>query len=152
MIFCGFMLLTFVKEKYSDVAMMIMFLCIVVLSILRAYFTRERLRAYNRYSAIIRHNAGINRRLEMIMMELESLPLDTLVEEVPEPRNLSKEIINTLPHIEANEEGHCSICLDNIACEQKVTILPCTHKFHSTCVDNWLLIKAVCPICKTRIN
>ena len=146
------MLLMFINEKYSEVLMMIMFLCIVALSVLRAYFSRERLRAYNNYSDILRHNSNIQRRLELIMMELENLPLETLAEEVIEPRNVSKELINTLPHILANEEGYCSICLDGILCEQKITILPCTHKFHSTCVDNWLLIKAVCPICKTRIN
>ena len=99
MIFCGFMLLRFINEKYSEVLMMIMFLCIVALSVLRAYFSRERLRAYNNYSDILRHNSNIQRRLELIMMELENLPLETLAEEVIEPRNVSKELINTLPHI-----------------------------------------------------
>lgn len=87
------------------------------------------------------------------MMELENLPLDTLPDEtVIEPRSVSKELINTLPHVPAFEQDSCSVCLDTIECEQIITILPCTHKFHSTCVDNWLLIKPVCPICKTRIN
>lgn len=46
-----------------------------------------------------------------------------------------------------NQNEECSICLDidNI---QTWTILPCGHKFHGSCVSNWLLTHQTCPICR----
>jgi hypothetical protein len=146
------MTISFIVDEYYDFFMMLMLLSIIALTVLKAYFSRERLRTFNNYSTIIRNSAALQRRLELIMLELENLPLDTHLDESFHSRSVSKALVETLPHIDANEEGHCSVCLDVILCEQKVTILPCTHRFHSTCVDKWLLIKAICPICKTRIN
>lgn len=67
-------------------------------------------------------------------------------------RQVSKQYIDTLPHIKAFEEINCCVCMDEVKKEEIITILPCFHKFHSECVDGWLLIKPSCPICKTRIN
>ena len=27
-----------------------------------------------------------------------------------------------------------------------------SHKYHKDCIDNWLLISNVCPLCKTKIK
>ena len=90
------------------------------------------------------------------MIEMENIPLETWPgtdnSEVDEYRQASKEFIETLPHVTASEESCCCICMDKIQFQENITILPCTHKYHSPCVDGWLLIKPSCPICKTRIN
>ncbi|KXS09341.1 hypothetical protein M427DRAFT_39117 [Gonapodya prolifera JEL478] len=44
----------------------------------------------------------------------------------------------------------CSICQDQIAKGEQIRVLPCTHGFHSSCVDVWLLTRSPqCPLCKT---
>ncbi|PWA03008.1 hypothetical protein BB558_000846 [Smittium angustum] len=43
----------------------------------------------------------------------------------------------------------CSMCVDDFVVGSELRKLPCGHKFHSSCVDPWLLKhSALCPICK----
>eukprot|EP00003_Mantamonas_plastica_P000937 TRINITY_DN1070_c1_g1_i1.p1 TRINITY_DN1070_c1_g1~~TRINITY_DN1070_c1_g1_i1.p1 ORF type:complete len:134 (-),score=30.17 TRINITY_DN1070_c1_g1_i1:36-437(-) len=42
----------------------------------------------------------------------------------------------------------CSICLEQYRENDVIRTLPCLHQFHLTCVDQWLLVQANCPICK----
>lgn len=49
-----------------------------------------------------------------------------------------------------NEE--CCICKDDMPPGSKVKIiLGCLHKFHPVCIDTWIRVNPVCPICKTEI-
>jgi hypothetical protein len=41
----------------------------------------------------------------------------------------------------------CGICLDGYQCGQFVKYLPCGHRFHTECIDNWLRNSSVnCPL------
>ncbi|KAL6841594.1 hypothetical protein ACP4OV_028533 [Aristida adscensionis] len=46
----------------------------------------------------------------------------------------------------------CAVCLDEVReRNQKVTRLPCSHKYHSECVLPWLAIQPDCPCCRTLV-
>ncbi|CAN6181944.1 unnamed protein product [Urochloa humidicola] len=50
------------------------------------------------------------------------------------------------------EDAVCCICLTKYGDDDELRELPCTHFFHVHCVDKWLKINAVCPLCKTEIG
>ncbi|KMT08894.1 hypothetical protein BVRB_6g136140 [Beta vulgaris subsp. vulgaris] len=45
----------------------------------------------------------------------------------------------------------CSLCLGEWHKEEEVTFLPCDHKFHTVCVNKWLKINHVCPLCRFEL-
>ncbi|CAF2119263.1 unnamed protein product [Rotaria magnacalcarata] len=47
------------------------------------------------------------------------------------------------------EENICSICMDNYEQNQTLRRLPCLHRYHKDCIDNWLKTSNLCPICRT---
>lgn len=47
------------------------------------------------------------------------------------------------------DERECSICLSAIDDEDNLRRLPgCSHAFHQSCIDLWLLRQSKCPLCK----
>jgi hypothetical protein len=51
------------------------------------------------------------------------------------------------PAAPRNED--CSICLEDMPVSSIVKVLPCLHRFHSSCIDTWLRVsKLKCPVCK----
>ncbi|CAM0950977.1 unnamed protein product [Alopecurus aequalis] len=50
------------------------------------------------------------------------------------------------------EDAVCCICLTKYGDDDELRELPCNHLFHVQCVDKWLKINAVCPLCKTEIG
>jgi hypothetical protein len=48
------------------------------------------------------------------------------------------------------EEKECIICLDDIETEWRK--LECQHQYHKQCIEDWITIKATCPLCMKNIN
>ncbi|XP_027356256.1 probable E3 ubiquitin-protein ligase ZFP1 [Abrus precatorius] len=48
------------------------------------------------------------------------------------------------------EADICIICQDEYKNQDKIGILRCEHEYHADCLRNWLLVKNVCPICKSE--
>jgi len=50
------------------------------------------------------------------------------------------------------QDGQLSflICLDDFESGEELRLLPCQQRYHTTCIDQWLLdISPLCPMCKT---
>ncbi|KAI3811120.1 hypothetical protein L1987_20837 [Smallanthus sonchifolius] len=52
----------------------------------------------------------------------------------------------------SGEDAVCCICLAKYGDDDLLRELPCTHFFHTECVDRWLKINASCPLCKFEIE
>lgn len=64
---------------------------------------------------------------------------------------LTRLVEHTLKSPLASDDKDCCICLMPIDTGQKVKRLPCTHVFHSDCIDSWLKVNATCPVDKTNV-
>ncbi|GBN04094.1 General transcription factor II-I repeat domain-containing protein 2 [Araneus ventricosus] len=52
---------------------------------------------------------------------------------------------------ETVREYECSICLDT-SDNTRMKYLPCFHKFHTACINTWLDVHRICPICRTFVR
>ncbi|KAG8368403.1 hypothetical protein BUALT_Bualt15G0041900 [Buddleja alternifolia] len=43
----------------------------------------------------------------------------------------------------------CCICREDYMIGDDIGVLDCGHEFHTSCVEQWLILKNICPICKT---
>ncbi len=50
----------------------------------------------------------------------------------------------------AQETKECVICLDNVDTEWRD--LECHHRYHKSCIENWIAIRAKCPMCMKSIK
>ncbi|KAJ5287327.1 hypothetical protein N7478_003013 [Penicillium angulare] len=48
--------------------------------------------------------------------------------------------------------AECSICMEAVEIDTEVTVLPCTHWFHFSCIEAWLNQHNTCPHCRRSID
>jgi len=51
---------------------------------------------------------------------------------------------------ESQQDG-CRVCLEQFQDGDALRLLPCLHKFHTSCIDQWFKHSSACPICKHSI-
>jgi len=79
---------------------------------------------------------------------------------VPKNPSQSMESITSLmePNIDHHfKDDQCVICLEKFHTGDRLRILPCQHRFHTSCIDKWLsgsfshddCMNALCPTCKS---
>ncbi|KAK1395412.1 hypothetical protein POM88_014468 [Heracleum sosnowskyi] len=61
--------------------------------------------------------------------------------------------INGLPEstVQTDNLEACSVCLETPSIGDTMRHLPCLHRFHKDCIDEWLRRRSSCPICKSFI-
>ena len=72
-------------------------------------------------------------------------------------KGLSKKQFDKLPFVKYDKDKYsknyqCIICMEEFEKNEKVTLLPCDHIFHSNCIEQWLLKQRSCPFCKSEIG
>ncbi|KAJ5550529.1 hypothetical protein N7535_001528 [Penicillium sp. DV-2018c] len=75
------------------------------------------------------------------------------------PPPASRTAIQSLPKKKLDREmlggeskAECTICLENVELGTEVTVLPCTHWFHFSCIEAWLTQNNTCPHCRRGID
>ncbi|KAJ4964502.1 hypothetical protein NE237_024441 [Protea cynaroides] len=77
-----------------------------------------------------------------------------------ESRGLSAEIIASLPSAnykaQSSQDGsttdQCVICRLDYEDGDGLTVLSCKHSYHPECINNWLQINKVCPVCSAEVS
>lgn len=50
------------------------------------------------------------------------------------------------------DSSNCHVCLCDFAENAAIRSLPCLHRFHRDCIDKWIKINAICPVCRIVIK
>ncbi|KAI3524361.1 hypothetical protein L1887_03015 [Cichorium endivia] len=51
----------------------------------------------------------------------------------------------------SSDQEECAVCLGKFKFGEKLTRIPCAHRFHSMCLLPWLESHAHCPCCRTSV-
>ena len=49
-----------------------------------------------------------------------------------------------------SEQTVCVVCMSDFEQRQVVRVLPCSHEFHSKCVDKWLKVRSISSFLLSR--
>lgn len=49
-------------------------------------------------------------------------------------------------------QRQCMICLEEFQMGDRLRVLPCFHRYHCACVDNWFSRSRQCPVCKHDVT
>uniref|UniRef100_A0A1D1Z3W3 Zinc/RING finger protein 3 n=1 Tax=Anthurium amnicola TaxID=1678845 RepID=A0A1D1Z3W3_9ARAE len=105
-----------------------------------------QLRRRERNLMIAQHEASVNSKLQVFTLEksvLKSFPTKVYSKQRDRfsvASNSSKS--GTISEV-------CSICLEELVDGETLRELPCSHLYHTECVDKWLTTKSSqCPLCK----
>ncbi|XP_017243988.1 uncharacterized protein LOC108215889 isoform X1 [Daucus carota subsp. sativus] len=68
-------------------------------------------------------------------------------------RSLRKTKLSPLDELSSDipTELKCSICQEEYTADDEMGKLDCGHTYHIQCIQNWLVKKNACPICKTAV-
>ena len=67
--------------------------------------------------------------------------------EIFNPDRISKYNISSYTLSNTNNKFECVICLENIKNGDLVALTECFHMYHHSCLNGWLVINPICPIC-----
>jgi len=95
----------------------------------------EALKYLDKANWLEARDAGDNSEPSLKRINFEVLPIQTVSKEVDDLRG-----------------NPCTICTSDYVANEEVVILPCLHKYHKVCAKLWLQNKAICPLCRTKVD
>ncbi len=170
LISCYFLFLTAGDKNLNVLAVVaIIFLTVIFILYLIYKVRNQRTSLHSFY-----RNGGLNRSINMSNIDFRNLQLSLmqgdftgddyeLLQSLDDnvdssvKYGLEDSDINRLPlHVitvddlqkRAKENLYCSICLEPFVIDDVIRTIFCLHSFHQTCIDKWLHMNAICPICK----
>ena len=51
-----------------------------------------------------------------------------------------------------DEDGKCLVCMTEYEEGESIKTLPCFHKYHTECIQDWFKRQNFCPICRHEIK
>lgn len=99
--------------------------------------------------------------IQLALAEVDRLTseLDVASELSEAESGLIQAEINNIPKekffmnkIENDSSDMCSICIESFKHKQEVRKLPCGHRLHMKCADDWMNKLAACPNCKASLE
>jgi len=72
-----------------------------------------------------------------------------------EEKERKREVISNIPLKRYSIKGgtdNCTICFETLRRKEFVRRLGCSHLFHKKCIDQWLMEKLECPMCRIPCN
>ncbi|PNT65451.1 LOW QUALITY PROTEIN: hypothetical protein BRADI_4g42671v3 [Brachypodium distachyon] len=58
--------------------------------------------------------------------------------------------LETRKHDGSGGDGGCVICLEEYEVGEELSVVPCEHRheFHRSCLEQWLALSRLCPLCR----
>lgn len=90
---------------------------------------------------------------ELVALEEQIGDVNTGLAEsyIRENLRLSRYVLGSdcMPDQSPEENDACIICQEEYQAKELIGTLDCGHKYHGACIARWLMVKNLCPICKT---
>lgn len=83
-------------------------------------------------------------------LSVVSLSTVTTIAAVTLDSTSTDDLISSPASSDSDPSACCSICLCDFEFGDQLRALPCMHKYHRACVDDWLARSSCCPECNTN--
>eukprot|EP00002_Diphylleia_rotans_P035590 TRINITY_DN7781_c0_g1_i2.p1 TRINITY_DN7781_c0_g1~~TRINITY_DN7781_c0_g1_i2.p1 ORF type:complete len:214 (+),score=34.35 TRINITY_DN7781_c0_g1_i2:54-695(+) len=169
-----FVMLLLMAMMYTDspIVTYVIWSCGIIVLVLTLYRALNETRRLSQHSNLLvsgatritanelitaRRSNPANLRLALIDRDFNERDYETLLaldedNVIGVNRGASHSQINSLPthtqHESTDVSKGCVICIEAFRRGEVVRTLPCLHQFHAPCIDQWLSLHAICPICK----
>lgn len=96
---------------------------------------------------------SVARLLATLMVFYQTFQTANQVESPPKPQGAPQDLIDSLvvekycSCVTVSGSESCAVCLSDFEEDDTLRRLPCGHSFHKGCVDKWLKMNKVCPLC-----
>jgi len=92
-----------------------------------------------------------------INIHINSISYTEHIQEVVNNKYVKKDVTNIISKFKSKKykgddnKHQCSVCLENIKKDEKITKLDCKHIFHTDCINEWISRDNTCPCCRISL-